>query len=137
MNVAALQNDAMFEELAPIGSGDEPIEISREGYEHVVSNYNFDNNQRFGESYISLEEFIDRKEGICNQFAYLYKLYLDYNDIENRLAYGNFNGVEGKVDHVWNEVKINNEWISVDTTGNGFGRDGEYGSYIVSHYSSF
>ena len=136
MNIAALQKDAIFEELAPIGSGDEPLEISREGYEHIVSNYKFDNNQRFDESYSSLEEFIDGKEGICNQFAYLYKLYLDYHDIENRLAFGNFKGIEGKVDHVWNEVKINGEWISVDTTGNGFGSEGTYENYFVSHYSS-
>lgn len=69
--------------------------------------------------------------GTCHQFALLYKLMLDSNDIENRLVYGNFNGEEGVINHVWNEVNINGEWISVDTTGNGFGQEGQYDKYIA------
>ncbi|AJK85915.1 MULTISPECIES: transglutaminase-like domain-containing protein [Lysinibacillus] len=140
LNIKELQNDVIIDELLsvyPVDSSGDTEEIARAGYKYIIGKYEYDDSQKGDESYISLQEFIEEKKGICNQFSYLYKLYLDYNDIENRIAYGNFKDQKYYVDHVWNEVKIDGKWVSVDTTGNGFGSEGTYENYFVSHYSSF
>jgi len=61
---------------------------------------------------------------------------LDVNSIENRLVFGNFHGRENQVSHVWNEVKINGEWLPADTTGNGFGKDGNYKEYVSVYFKN-
>lgn len=132
-----LEKDFIIDELISVGSSNNSLEIAKEGLEYIAKNYEYDVSKSSANAYISLQEFIEDKRGICNQFARLYKLYLDYNNIENRLVYGNFHGKENLTNHVWNEVKINGKWISVDTTGNKFGDEGNYSNYVVTHYASY
>jgi hypothetical protein len=134
----AWDDDLIIVQLLSVNStGDDQVD-AKVVYQYMKKNYTYDpeqasviRNQYVGkDSNLGLQKFVETKKGTCHQFAYLYKLFLDNKDIENRLAFGNFKAKQGYVDHIWNEVKINGEWIPVDTTGNGFGQEGQYENYV-------
>lgn len=75
---------------------------------------------------------VQSTKGNCINVAYLYKSLLDAYGVNNRLAFGNFHGKKDYVNHVWNEVLINGQWIPVDNTARQFMFGGaEYKNHIV------
>ncbi|MFP3916236.1 transglutaminase-like domain-containing protein [Lysinibacillus telephonicus] len=137
----AWDNDLIINEIlkAPTAKNPEDAyEIAQNGFNYISNTFDYDtekaellketiNNYTNAEG---IENFVQTKKGVCFDFAYFYKLYLDTYNVENRLAFGNFEGESKKINHVWNEIKINDEWVPVDTTGNGFDKNRKYDNYV-------
>lgn len=57
------------------------------------------------------------KKGVCESYARIYKYILDDIGIENVLVTGTATNSSGNTeDHMWNYVKLNNNWYAVDVT---------------------
>lgn len=59
---------------------------------------------------ITYTDFSNSKTGMCNDFAYILSMLLSYSKIENRIVI-----IPG---HIFNEAKINENWVVLDPTTN-------------------
>ncbi|QCE41943.1 transglutaminase domain-containing protein [Psychroserpens sp. NJDZ02] len=93
----------------------------------------------------------ESRKGVCAGYANLYKWFLDWADIETVVISGHIRGlrnhyVELESDdnfrHAWNAIKLNDEWILIDTTW-GTSKDEETSEFyfdikpelsIITHY---
>ena len=86
-------------------------------YSYIISNYKYDNEKaRTVESgYIpSVEDVFRSKKGICYDYSVLFASMLRSVGIPAKVSMGTTKNVEGY--HAWNEVYLEKEWITVDTT---------------------
>lgn len=124
-----LAADKNFQEIIRhLNRGETEEEIARNLFDYVQSNVTYD--REFQElvnsqpieigSTKGVLKTLSTGKGICQDMAHVYKALLDQFGIRNKLSVGNFVGKVNYVDHMWNEVLINGEWILVDTTGDGF-----------------
>ena len=70
-----------------------------------------------------LKNTFNKKEGVCTGYAFLFHKICTLLNIENELVYGyvrrslnDIGYVSTSKNHVWNAVRIDDEWILVDTT---------------------
>ncbi|MCI8670332.1 MAG: hypothetical protein HFI34_12585 [Lachnospiraceae bacterium] len=56
------------------------------------------------------------KKGVCQSYAYAYKLLASFSGLDCRVMTGSLNG---NLPHAWNIVNINGGWYQVDATNNG------------------
>ncbi len=63
----------------------------------------------------SVYQFITEKKGVCEEYAGLTSLFLDYMGFENVIVTGRVSSVK----HMWNMVKINARWYHLDILWNG------------------
>lgn len=56
------------------------------------------------------------KKGVCQSFAYAYKLLCNMSGLECNVMTGY---LDGSLPHAWNVVKIEGEWYQTDSTNNG------------------
>lgn len=71
-------------------------------------------------------EGIFTKKTVCTGFSYIFKMLLEYIDIESNICIGYFKiGKEKEVAHAWNQVKIDGKWYNIDT------------SYGIEHYNEY
>ena len=67
------------------------------------------------------------KTGICRDYAFLTCALFRAMDLPSRVVYGNAIGKNGAEPHAWNEVLINGQWVSLDTTWDaGYLRNGRF-----------
>jgi hypothetical protein len=67
--------------------------------------------------YFTIEGTVINHSAVCQGYAETFQLFMNILGIENKLIYGN--GIESggeSISHVWNLVKLNNNWYHVDTT---------------------
>mgnify|MGYP000684047895 CR=1 FL=1 len=108
---------------------------------------------------ITLEEYSNRQDefevyknrkGVCAGYAYLFKWFLDWVDIETVVIIGHIRDdrnhyvelSENDFRHAWNAVKLNNKWLLVDSTWGTSNEESESEFYfdikpefsIISHY---
>lgn len=86
-------------------------------YNYVVSNISYDSNKlsKISTSYIpSVENTYDTKKGICYDYSSLFAAMLRSANIPTKLIKGYTKNANGY--HAWNEVYINNKWVTIDTT---------------------
>ncbi|TCI85292.1 transglutaminase domain-containing protein [Tenacibaculum sp. M341] len=65
----------------------------------------------------------NKREGVCEEFAFLLKKLYDYLEFENELVFGytkssvnDIGYIPVKKNHVWNVLRIENRWIMCDVT---------------------
>lgn len=58
---------------------------------------------------------MNKKVGVCASYASVYKMLSDLCRVETIVV----TGYLGSVPHAWNKVKIDDDWVNVDTTNNG------------------
>ena len=56
------------------------------------------------------------KKGVCQSYAYAYKLLCEMSGVSCRVVTGNLNG---NLPHAWNVVKFGETWVQTDSTNNG------------------
>lgn len=86
-------------------------------YNHMVENYsyNWDVYNKLPSTYLpDIETTYTTKTGICYDYSSLTASMLRSLGYPTRLVKGYSTLVEGY--HAWNEVWLNNEWITIDTT---------------------
>lgn len=131
----ALEDQNIIGHISNASSAENQTIIAKESLQYMRNTFKYDDTSfpkdELTDDIKGVTDFAGEMNGTCQQFAMMYKLIMDSNGIENRLVYGNFRGTEGLVNHVWNEVYIDGEWIPVDSTGNGFGNEGNYEDYIT------
>lgn len=55
------------------------------------------------------------KKGVCQSYAYAYKLLCELSGVSCKVMTGN---LDGNLPHAWNAVKIGEEWFQTDATNN-------------------
>lgn len=55
------------------------------------------------------------KKGVCQSYAYAYKLLCEMSDVPCRVITGN---LDGNLPHAWNAVKLGEGWFQTDSTNN-------------------
>ena len=71
-------------------------------------------------------EGIFTKKTVCTGFSYIFKMLLEYIEIESNICIGYFKIGKGKkVPHAWNQVNIDGNWYNVDI------------SYGIEHYNEY
>ena len=83
-------------------------------HDWIIDNLNYNSSAKYKNSiYGALLE----KEAVCEGYARTYKYFLDSLGIENILVVGVATNPSGQTeDHMWNYVKMNDNWYVVDTT---------------------
>lgn len=76
-------------------------------------------------------------EAVCEGYALMFKMLLDYNGIPNEYMIGevkSWGSSENESErHAWNTVSIDNKWYNVDITwDDGVGDDIDYGYYLIN-----
>lgn len=87
-------------------------------YNHIISNYSYSHKkaETIKSGYLpDLHEFTKSKKGICYDFASLFAAVLRSNNIPTKLVMGYRDDNIGKY-HAWNEVLIDGDWLTIDTT---------------------
>lgn len=90
----------------------------------------------------TLNNTFNKKEGICTGYAFLFHKICTLLNIENELIYGyvrrsinDIGYIPTSKNHVWNGVKIDDEWILVDTTwAAGYVSDGVWQQKLNTNY---
>lgn len=86
-------------------------------YSYIVNNIKYDSNKinNISTDYVpQLEETIDSKLGICYDYAALFAGMLRSEGIHTKLVKGYKSDM--KEYHAWNEVLIDGNWVTIDTT---------------------
>lgn len=86
-------------------------------YDNIVENYSYDFQKAatIKSDYIPVIDHVyEEKKGVCYDYASLMGGVLRSFGIPTRLVMGYRAEVEGY--HAWNEIKINDTWVAVDTT---------------------
>ncbi|WP_028307932.1 transglutaminase-like domain-containing protein [Desulfitibacter alkalitolerans] len=86
-------------------------------YEYIVSNYKYDYAKIDKLSYDYLPDInktLKSKSGICYDFSALFASMLRSVGIPAKLVKGYGQKIQGY--HAWNEVYINNKWVTMDTS---------------------
>lgn len=86
-------------------------------YKYVISNIKYDYNKinTISNDYVpDIQATIDSKTGICYDYSALFAGILRSQGIHTKLVKGYKTGLN--VYHAWNEVFLDGEWITVDTT---------------------
>lgn len=86
-------------------------------YNFVINNvkYDFKKQKSVTTGYIpNIEAIMNSGSGICYDFAAVYAGMLRSVDISAKLVMGTAENIKGY--HAWNEVFINGEWVTVDTS---------------------
>lgn len=55
------------------------------------------------------------QKGVCQSYAYAYKLLCEMSGVSCRVVSGN---LDGNLPHAWNAVKLGDEWFQTDATNN-------------------
>ncbi|MGL5068910.1 MAG: transglutaminase domain-containing protein [Sarcina sp.] len=82
--------------------------------EHAMENDMMITDDKLNDSFTPYGVLVN-KVGVCASYASAFKLLADAADLESIVVTGNLNG---NLPHAWNRVKIDDEWISVDSTNN-------------------
>lgn len=69
---------------------------------------------RFEDSFNGYGILVNKK-GVCQSYAYAYKLLCELSGISCKVMTGN---LDGNLPHAWNAVKIGEEWFQTDATNN-------------------
>lgn len=125
--------------------------LARAIHQYVLQNFKYDN--PYYEQYMagtisqykSVRDMLDNRTGICYQYARLTKMLLDYYGIENRLVRGNAFGDNEvyteadakaeKLNHEWNEIHLNGQWIPINTANNPYFGGDRYKNYYPMLYT--
>ena len=88
-------------------------------YNYIISNFSYSMDKAASVQgsigYVpDLREFADAKAGICYDFASTFAAVLRSNGIPVKLVMGYRDGVDKY--HAWNEVLLDGEWVTVDTS---------------------
>jgi len=86
-------------------------------YNYLVKNFKYDYKKinNIDNSYMpNLENIFKNKLGICSDFSSLYAVMLRSLNIPTKFVKGYKNDIDSY--HAWNEVYLDNEWITVDIT---------------------
>ena len=71
-------------------------------------------------------EGIFTKKTVCTGFSYIFKMLLEYLEVESNICIGYYKiGKEKEVPHAWNQVKIDGDWYNIDI------------SYGIEHYDEY
>ena len=71
-------------------------------------------------------EGIFTKKTVCTGFSYIFKMLLEYLEVESNICIGYYKiGKEKEVPHAWNQVKIDGNWYNIDI------------SYGIEHYDEY
>ncbi|MDQ0360863.1 transglutaminase domain-containing protein [Breznakia pachnodae] len=70
--------------------------------------------EEFNDSFTAYGILINNK-GVCAGYAAAFKLLADEAGLESIVVTGN---LDGSLPHAWNRVKIDGQWLSIDTTNN-------------------
>lgn len=96
---------------------DNTLDKVRAIYWFIISNIDYDYNRTFllDKPYIpDIEKTLRSKQGICYDFAALFAAMLRTQGIPAKLVKGYSDNIEGY--HSWNEVLIDGNWVTIDTT---------------------
>lgn len=86
-------------------------------YEYILSNYKYDYDKIDKLTYDYLPDInktLKSKKGICYDFSALFASMLRSVGIPAKLVKGYGEKIQGY--HAWNEVYINNKWVTIDTS---------------------
>ncbi len=95
-------------------------------YEYIIKNikYDYDKINNIDDSYVpNLDHVVASGEGICYDYASLFSGILRSQGIHAKLIKGYKNDLD--VYHAWNQVLIDGEWITIDTTYDAALKDGK------------
>ena len=71
-------------------------------------------------------EGIFTKKTVCTGFSYIFKMLLEYLEVESNICIGYYKiGKEKEVPHTWNQVNIDGKWYNIDI------------SYGIEHYNEY
>lgn len=90
----------------------------------------------------TLRDTFNKRMGVCKGYALLFHKVCTLLNIKNELIYGYARSALNKIghvptnkNHVWNAVKINNEWVFIDTTwASGYIQDGVWKHKMNTFY---
>lgn len=93
---------------------EENTEYAMDAYEYA-SNNNFSMEGATGfENTFNTYGILCEGKGVCQSYAYTFKLLAHTCGIESDVVIGTMNNVS----HAWNAIKIGNKWYMIDTTNN-------------------
>ncbi len=78
------------------------------------NNFKKTENNRFEDSFNGYGILV-RKKGVCQSYAYAYKLLCEMSGVSCRVMTGN---LDGSLPHAWNVVEIGKKWYQTDATNN-------------------
>ena len=112
-------NDSMSDEekrLALYSYLEENCEYDNEALEEAEKNgFTKTNDNKFEDSFNAYGILVNKK-GVCQSYAYAYKLLCSNAGLDCIVITGNLNG---NLPHAWNAVNIDGKWYQTDTTNNG------------------
>ncbi len=86
-------------------------------HDYIVKNIQYDSEKyaSLDKTYLpNVDDILQNKKGICYDYASLFAVMLRSVDVPTKLVKGYKNDISEY--HAWNEVYINNEWVTVDCT---------------------
>lgn len=96
--------------------GDSVYDKVKDAHDYVVDSLVYDENDEMKYSHNVYGALIE-KIAVCDGYAKIYKLLLDYMGIHCVQVCGTAQNSSGVVEsHTWNYVFINDEWYAIDTT---------------------
>lgn len=78
-------------------------------HDYIVSNFSYVNQP---DTRYNAYQALINGEGVCSGYTECFKTFMDLLGIENNTISGESSGER----HIWNEVKLDNEWYQVDVT---------------------
>lgn len=78
------------------------------------NNFQKTEDNRFEDSFNGYGILVNKK-GVCQSYAYAYKLLCELSGVSCKVMTGN---LDGNLPHAWNAVKIGEEWFQTDATNN-------------------
>lgn len=88
-------------------------------HDYLVKRISYDTNYKNNKHLYTFNAYGALKQNVttCNGYTDLMAIILTYLDVKNyKIAYNPENASEDNLGHVWNAVKINNEWLHLDLT---------------------
>lgn len=86
-------------------------------YDYVIKNMSYDYNEinNINEDYVpNVDSIFESSKGICYDYSSLFAAMLRSVGVPTKLLKGYKNDI--KAYHAWNEVYLNDKWVTIDTT---------------------
>ena len=108
----------------PISDREKVIKI----HDWIARNITYDSNFNFNEPAPNFaSDILKNEKGICRDYSFLFAALVRCQNIPTKVVYGNANTAEQSFYHAWNEVYIDGEWLTVDTTFDaGYTKNGKF-----------
>lgn len=114
--------DSEYQEIAELAASIAPDHLSDEEkmtniHTWITNNiaYDYDAYLKQDGDLVKASQVLESKIGICRDYAFLYAALARASHLPTKIVYGQTDSGSSQGLHAWNEVLVDNEWISVDS----------------------